>query len=65
LCAVLDEISELQRALRVPVWLWPDGLAPVPIRIDNPTTWLRPLAAERAVCRDRSGWSRADRVRTR
>ena len=54
LYAVLDQIAAFNGALRVPVWLHPEGdRAPVPIETDNLRAWLNRHAADHAVYRDR------------
>jgi hypothetical protein len=54
LVAVLDQIGAVGAALRAPVWVWPDGRAPVAIQPEGATrNWFARWGESRAVYRDR------------
>ena len=36
LLAVIEQVDAIGTALRVPVWLWPDGRAPQPVNAADP-----------------------------
>jgi hypothetical protein len=47
--AALDQIADFGDALRVPVWIFPDGRAPVPIAAPDLRRWLVQYEIGRAV----------------